>query len=133
LIVFFNRFGNAPIYKKSSSGSKTSFYFDMYYAAMYDLKYKNSFLQGSFQEVLRYATGGYSYIESYLLQTGQFDSRQLSYNNYIEVGTGLRFKPDLAYFPLFFIEPTYKVYMFGETKNSFQIKTGFQFIYRTIL
>jgi tetratricopeptide (TPR) repeat protein len=133
MLIYFNRIGDAKIYVGKNAKSKTSMYLDMYYAAMYDTKYQNSFLQISFWEAIRFHTGGYSYIESYLVQTGQFDSRRLDYNNYVELGTGLRFKFNLPIFPIIFIEPTYKVYYFGEIKNSFQIKAGFYFIYRTKL
>lgn len=133
MIVYFNRFGDARVFVSSKGSSRTSFYMDIYYAAMYDYKYKNAFLQGSLQQVLRFHTGGYSYIENYLLQTGQFDGRKLDYNNYFEVGTGLRFKPNVMFFPILFLEPTYKVYFFGERKNSFQIKAGFLFNFRTKL
>jgi tetratricopeptide (TPR) repeat protein len=131
MIVYFNRFGDAKSYVSSKSTSKISLYLDIYYAAMYDYKYKNAFLQGSMQQVLRFHTGGYSYVENYLFQLGQFDGRKLDYNNYFEVGTGLRFKPNLMVFPLLFVEPSYKVYFFGERKNSFQIKAGFIFNYKT--
>ncbi|MCX7877028.1 MAG: hypothetical protein N2510_00135 [Ignavibacteria bacterium] len=133
MIVYFNRFGEAKVYVSSKGSSRTSFYMDIYYAAMYDYKYKNAFLQGSLQQVLRFHTGGYSYIENYLLQTGQFDGRKLDYNNYFEVGTGLRFKPNVMFFPVLFLEPTYKLYFFGNRKNSFQIKAGFLFNFRTKL
>ena len=126
LLVYFNRLS-------TSGSSKTTFYIDMYYAAMYDLKYRNSFMQGSFYEVVRFNTGGYSYIENYLVQTAQFDSRRLSYNNYVEVGTGVRYHPNIEWFPTFFVEPTYKMYFFGETKNSFQLKGGFWFYFKTAL
>ncbi|MCC6865098.1 MAG: hypothetical protein IT280_02955 [Ignavibacteria bacterium] len=130
MLVYFNRFGNAKVYVESKSSSKTSFYFDIYYAAMYDYKYKNAFLQGMLQQVLRFHTGGYSYVENYIFESGQFDGRKLGYNNYFEIGTGIRFKPNLMVFPVIFIEPTYKVYFFGDSKNSFQLKAGFVFNYK---
>lgn len=133
MLVYFNRFGDAKVYVSSSSASKTSFYMDFYYAAMYDYKYKNAFLQGSLQQVLRFGTSGYGYVENYLLEAGQFDGRKLDYNNYFEVGTGLRFKPNVMVFPVLFVEPTYKVYFFGNKKNSFQVKAGFVFNFRTKL
>ncbi len=133
MLIYFNRLGEAKIYVNKGSASKTSMYIDMYYAVMYDYKYKNAFMQATFQEVLRFHTGGYSYIESYLIQYAQFDSRKLDYNNYVEVGTGLRYHPNIMYFPSIFIEPTYKAYFYGERKNSFQIKAGFQFIFKTPL
>lgn len=132
MLIYYNRFGDAKVYvSKNSSASKTSLYMDIYYALMYDYKYKNAFLQATMYQVIRFHTGGYSYIENYLVETAQFDSRRLDYNNYFEVGTGIRFKPNLPVFPVFFLEPTYKVYFYGDRKNSFQIKAGFWFILRT--
>ncbi len=133
MLVYFNRFGDAKVYVSSKSSSKTSMYLDIYYAAMYDYKYKNAFLQGMLQQVLRFHTGGYSYVENYLFESGQFDGRKLDYNNYFEVGTGIRFKPNVMTFPVLFLEPTYKVYFFGDKKNSFQIKAGFVFNFRAAL
>jgi hypothetical protein len=104
---------------------------DMYYAAMYDYKYKNSFLQMALQQVIRFHTGGYSYMENYLTETAQFDSRKLDFNNFLEVGTGIRFHPNIMYFPVFFVEPTYKFYFYGDRKSSFQIKAGFSFNFRS--
>ncbi|MEO8511925.1 MAG: hypothetical protein ABI543_00065 [Ignavibacteria bacterium] len=130
MLVYFNRLGDAKVYVGSKSASKTSMYLDIYYAAMYDYKYKNAFLQGMMQQVIRFHTGGYSYVENYLFESGQFDGRRLDYNNYFEIGTGIRFKPNVMVFPVFFLEPTYKVYFFGDKKNSFQIKAGFVFNYR---
>jgi hypothetical protein len=133
MLVYFNRFGDAKVYVASKSASKTSMYLDIYYAAMYDYKYKNAFLQGMLQQVLRFHTGGYSYVENYLFESGQFDGRRLDYNNYFELGTGIRFKPNVMVFPVIFLEPTYKVYFFGDKKNSFQIKAGFVFNFRSAL
>ncbi len=132
MLVYFNRFGDAKVYvAKGSSTSKTSLYLDIYYAAMYDYKYKNAFLQASLQEVLRFHTGGYSYVENYLVQYAQFDGRKLDYNNYFEVGAGIRFKPNVMVFPVIFLEPTFKTYFFGDRKGSFQIKAGFYFNFRS--
>jgi hypothetical protein len=133
MVIYFTRFGDPRVYVGSKSSARSSVYMDLYSAAMYDYKFKNTFLQGAFSEVLRVHTGGYSYLEPYLVQYGQFDSRRLDYNNYAEIGAGLRFHPDLMYFPLFFIEPTYKAYYYGSVKNSFQVKAGFQFIFKTPL
>lgn len=133
MLIYFNRLGNAKVYVNSNSPEKTSLYLNMYYAAMYDYKYKNAFLQVTFQEVLRFGIQGYSYMESYLVEYAQFDSRKLDYNNYVEVGTGLKYHPNIVYFPSLFIEPTYKAYFYGERKNSFQLKAGFEFIFKTPL
>jgi hypothetical protein len=139
MLVYFTRFGEGKVYVNKSSQSKTSLFLDMYYAIMYEYKYKNPFMQISFNEVLRFHTGGYSYIESYLVQNLQLDGRRLDYNNYLEVGTGIRFKPNVQLFPVFFIEPTYKLYFYKDPVTNirkdatFQIKAGFQFIFRTAL
>jgi tetratricopeptide (TPR) repeat protein len=133
MAVYFTRFGDAPVYVGSKSKNRSGVYMDIYTAGMYDYKFKNTFLQSSFQEVLRLNTGGYSYFEPYLVQYGQFDSRRLDYNNYAETGTGIRFRPDLMYFPVIFIEPTYKAYFYGTVKNTFQVKAGFYFIFKTPL
>lgn len=134
MLVYFNRFGEAkPYVTKGSGTSRTSLYLDIYYAAMYDYKYKNAYLQGAMQQVLRFHTGGYGYVENYLFQAAQFDGRKLDYNNYFEVGTGLRFKPNVPVFPVLFVEPSYKLYFFGDRKGSFQIKAGLTFNFRTKL
>jgi hypothetical protein len=51
MLVYFNRLGDAKIFNWQSS-SKTSLYLDMYYAAMYDLKYRNAFCIAAFEQVL---------------------------------------------------------------------------------
>jgi len=125
MLVYFYRFGE-PVFKRTkSSDPKTSLYLDIYYAAMYDYKYKNAFLQGILTQALRFSMKGYSYFENYLFEAGQFDGRKVDYNNYFEIGTGIRFKPNMLIGPVIFVEPTYKVYFFGDKKNSFQIKAGF--------
>ena len=125
MLVYFYRFGE-PVFKRTkSSDPKTSLYLDIYYAAMYDYKYKNAFLQGILTQALRFSMKGYSYFENYLFQSGQFDGRKVDYNNYFEIGTGVRFKPNMLVGPVIFVEPTYKIYFFGDKKNSFQLKAGF--------
>lgn len=139
MLVYFNRLGEGKIYVNKTSDSKTSLFIDLYYAMMYDYKYKNAFAQATFQEVARFHTGGYSYVESYLVQYAQFDSRKYDYNNYVEFGTGLRFKPNIPIFPILFIEPTAKIYFYKDVntgvikENTLQIKAGFEFIFRTPL
>lgn len=125
MLVYFYRFGE-PVFKRTkTTDPKTSMYLDIYYAAMYDYKYKNAFLQGILTQALRFSMKGYSYFENYLFQSGQFDGRKVDYNNYVEIGTGVRFKPNMLVGPVIFVEPTYKVYFYGDRKNSFQIKAGF--------
>lgn len=125
MLVYFYRFGE-PVFKRTkSTDPKTSMYLDIYYAAMYDYKYKNAFLQGILTQALRFSLKGYSYFENYLFESGQFDGRKVDYNNYFEIGTGVRFKPNMLVGPVIFVEPTYKVYFYGDRKNSFQLKAGF--------
>ncbi|KXK43509.1 MAG: hypothetical protein UZ05_CHB002002827 [Chlorobi bacterium OLB5] len=125
MLVYFYRFGE-PVFKRTkSTDPKTSLYLDIYYAAMYDYKYKNAFLQGILTQALRFSLKGYSYFENYLFESGQFDGRKVDYNNYFEIGTGVRFKPNMLVGPVIFVEPTYKVYFYGDRKNSFQLKAGF--------
>jgi hypothetical protein len=133
LLVYFNRIGDARVYVSSPSSSKTDFYLDMYYAALYDYKFQNAFGQIALQEVLRFHTGGYSYMESYLDQEVDIDSRKVFYNNYAQVGTGLRYHANIPVFPVIFIEPAYRTYFYGGMKNSFTFRAGFQFIFRTPL
>ena len=77
--------------------------------------------------------GGYSYIEPYLVQDLSADTRKVNYNNYGEVGTGLRFHANIPFFPVLFVQPTYRSYFYGGLKNSFTIQGGFEFIFRTPL
>jgi Tfp pilus assembly protein PilF len=127
------RLGDSPFYL-SRKGTKTeNFYFDIYSVELYDSKYKNLFAQLQMKEVLRYMTGGYSYLEFYLSQMAQADSRQLDYNNYGEVSIGVDFKPNLINFPTLFIEGTNRIifigqegkYFQGNLKSIFQFKAGF--------
>jgi len=135
LMVYFNRIGDARIYVSSSNSSKIDYYIDMYYAGLYDYMFRNAFGQIALQEVVRFHTGGYSYMESYLDQNVSVDSRKIDYNNYGEVGTGVRYHANIPFFPIIFVEPAYRVYLRGGTsmKNTFTVKAGFQFIFRTPL
>lgn len=126
-------FGEAPFYLSRRNMKTEYFYFDIYSVELYDSKYKNLFAQIQLREVLRYMTGGYSYLEFYLKQMAQADSRQLDYNNYGEVSIGMSFKPNLANFPALFIEGTNRInfigpegkYFEGDMKSIFQFKAGF--------
>lgn len=126
-------FGEAPFYLSRRNMRTEYFYFDIYSTELYDSKYKNLFAQIQLREVLRYMTGGYSYIEFYLKQMAQADSRQLDYNNYGEISIGMSFKPSLANFPALFVEGTNRItfigkdgkYFEGDLKNIFQFKAGF--------
>jgi Tfp pilus assembly protein PilF len=127
------RFGDSPFYLGRRNTKTENFYFDIYSTELYDSKYKNLFAQLQLKEVLRYMTGGYSYLEFYLSQTAQADSRQLDYNNYGEISIGLDFKPNLANFPAIFIEGTNRInfvdkngnYLQGDMKSIFLFKAGF--------
>ena len=114
-LVYGTSFGTGP------------FFVDVYGALSYDYKFKNSFFQAGLQEVFRNTIKGYSYLDFFLLQFLTVDSRRLDYNNLVEFGAGVRYKPNLQYFPSIFLMPTYKFYFFGTHKNSFQLKAGFSF------
>lgn len=133
-ILFMGTRLGEPAYYLGRKNFKTEyFYMDIYSAELYDSKFKNLFGQIQLKEVLRYMTGGYSYLEFYLSQSATGDSRQLDYNNYAEIGIGMDFKPNLVNFPALFIEATNKIYAIGSNgqffegplKNTFQIKAGF--------
>jgi Tfp pilus assembly protein PilF len=127
------RFGDSPFYFTRRNTKTENFYFDIYSTELYDSKYKNLFAQLQLKEVLRYMTGGYSYLEFYLSQMAQADSRQLDYNNYGEMSIGLCFKPNIINFPALFIEGTNRInfvdsngnYFKGVMKSIFQVKAGF--------
>lgn len=133
LLIYFNRIGDARIFVNNSNPNKVDFYLDMYYAGLYDYKFQNAFGQISLQEVVRFHTGGYSYMETYLDQNVEVDSRKVSYNNFAELGTGIRYHPNIPFFPVIFVEPAYRSYFYGGMKNTFTLKFGFQFIFRTPL
>jgi Tfp pilus assembly protein PilF len=132
ILYMGTRFGDSPFYLSRKTKTE-NFYFDIYSTELYDSKYKNLFAQLQLKEVLRYMTGGYSYLEFYLSQLVQADSRQLSYNNYGEASIGLSFKPNMMNFPALFIEGTNRInfvdekgsYFQGEMKSIFQFKAGF--------
>ena len=133
ILYMGTRVGEAPFYLDRKNFKTEYFYLDVYSAELYDSKYRNLFGQLQLKEVLRYMTGGYSYLEFYLCQTVLADSRQLDYNNYGEFGIGLDFKPNLLHFPALFVEGTNKLfiigpngqYFTGDLRNTFQIKAGF--------
>jgi hypothetical protein len=108
---------------------------------LYDYKFRNLFGLLLSKEVYRAMTGGYSYFEFYLTQLILADSRRLDYNNYGEIGIGVNFKPDLAKFPVIFLEATNKTFLIGPggqflqgtLRNTFQIKAGFLLNFNTKL
>jgi len=140
ILYMGTRFGESPFYLSRKTKTE-NFYFDIYSTELYDSKYKNLFAQLQLKEVLRYMTGGYSYLEFYLMQMVQADSRQLSYNNYGEASIGLSFKPNMMNFPALFIEGTNRInfvddkgnYFQGEMKSIFQFKAGFIINFNTAL
>lgn len=141
ILYMGTRFGDSPFYLSKRNTKVENFYFDIYSTELYDSKYKNLFAQLQLKEVLRYMTGGYSYLEFYLTQMAQADSRQLFYNNYGEASIGISFKPNMANFPAIFIEGTNRInfvdekgsYFQGEMKSIFQFKAGFIINFNTAL
>jgi hypothetical protein len=127
------RFGESQSYIGSNPESRSSIFMDLYSSLSYDYKFKNTFFQVGLQEVWRNNLAGYSFIDAYLLQYLTIDSRKLDYNNLVEVGPGVRYKPNLQYFPLIFVEWTYKHYLpiWGNHKTgTTQIKAGLSFSFR---
>jgi hypothetical protein len=135
------RLGNPLPYLSFQNTKKTYLYLDVYSSGLYDYKFRNLFGQFQLKEVLRYLTGGFSYFEFYLSQATLADSKQLDYNNYIEAGGGITFKPNSMNFPAIFLEATNKtffvdqsgIYFGGSMKNTFQVKAGFLINLKTIL
>jgi len=135
------RFGNPLPYLSQKNTKNSYLYLDVFSTGLYDYKFRNLFGQAQLKEVYRYLTGGFSYLEFYLSQMMLADSKQLDYNNYIEVGSGITFKPNLMNFPALFIETTNKTffvgpdgkYFNGSLKNTFQVKAGFLINLKTIL
>jgi hypothetical protein len=141
ILFMGTRFGNPLPYLSQKNTKNSYLYLDIFSTGLYDYKFRNLFGQVQLKEVLRYLTGGFSYLEFYFSQMTLADSKQLDYNNYIEVGSGITFKPNLMNFPALFIEATNKTffvgpngkYFDGTLKNTFQIKAGFLINLKTIL
>jgi Tfp pilus assembly protein PilF len=133
------RIGNPAFYLSRKNPKTDYFYADVFSSELYDYKFRNLFGQLQLKEVMRYMTGGYSFLEFYLSQVGYVDSKQLDYNNYGEFGVGLDFKPNLISFPVLFVEATNKIFFVGPNqqyfqgpfKNTFQIKAGFLINFNT--
>ncbi len=131
-IVYGTRFGSGLDYITANPQKKTGLFMDLYAVASYETKYDNSFLQVGLTQAFRNNIKGYSYIDFYTLQNLTLDSRRLDYNNDLEIGLGVRYKPNLIYFPQFFIEPTYKIYLIKDALGNkrpatFQVKIGLSF------
>ena len=135
------RIGNPAIYLGSEKSKSNNFYLDVFSMGLYDYKFRNLFGQLLTKEVFRAMSGGYSYFEFYLSQLVLADTKQLDYNNYGEIGIGVNFKPDLAKFPVIFLEATNKTFLLGpggqflqgKLRNTFQIKAGFLLNFNTKL
>jgi len=141
ILFMGTRLGEPPFYLSRKDFRTEYFYMDIYSAELYDSKFRNLFAQLQLKEVLRYMTGGYSYLEFYLCQQASADSRQLDYNNYGEFGIGMDFKPNMLNFPALFVEATNKIYIIGPAgqyfqgslRNTFQFKAGFIINFNTRL
>jgi hypothetical protein len=141
ILYMGTRIGNPLPYLNYNNSKKSYLYLDLFSTGLYDYKFRNLFGQVQLKEVFRYLTGGFSYLEFYMSQIAIADSKQLDYNNYIETGGGITFKPNLMNFPALFIEATNKSffvgpdgkYFDGPLKNTFQIKAGFLINLKTLL
>ena len=135
------RLGKASFYKFSKSSTTENFYFDIYGVGLYDYKFRNVFAMLQLKEVLRYLTGGYSYLEFYLKQEFSLDSEKKDYNNYGDLGAGIAFKPNLVNFPVLFAEAVSRNYLVDENgkylngnfKSIFQVRAGFLIYFNTKL
>lgn len=141
LVYMGTRIGSPSPYLSYKNANRIFLYSDIFSTGLYDYKFRNIFGQLQIKEVLRYLTGGFSYLEFYLTQMILADSKKLDYNNYIEAGGGITFKPSFINFPALFIEATNKTYFTGPQgnyfegpfKNTFQIKAGFLINLKTLL
>jgi tetratricopeptide (TPR) repeat protein len=136
------RLGQSTFYKDRKSNKTENFYFDVYASGLYDYKFRNVFVDVLTKEVLRYLTGGYSYFEFYLKQEFALDSKKLDYNNYIDLGAGIAFKPNILNFPVLFVEGLSRNYLIGtntndyfsgDLRNIFTVRAGFLIYYNTKL
>lgn len=135
------RLGTASFYKDRKSNKTENFYFDVYASGLYDYKFRNVFGDVLTKEVLRYLLGGYSYMEFYLKQEFALDTKKLDYNNYVDLGAGIAFKPNLNSFPVFFVEGLNRNFVVGSTgeyfsgdmRNIFTVRAGFLIYYNAKL
>jgi len=135
------RLGEASFYKDRKTNKTENFYFDIYSSGLYDYKFRNVFGDLLTKEVLRYLTGGYSYIEFYIKQEFALDTKKLDYNNYVDLGAGIAFKPNLTNFPVFFLEGLNRNFVIGSTgeyfsgdmKTIFTVRAGFLIYYNAKL
>jgi hypothetical protein len=135
------RLGQASFYKDRKTTKTENFYFDVYASGLYDYKFRNVFGNVLTKEVLRYLLGGYSYMEFYLKQEFALDTKKLDYNNYVDLGAGIAFKPNLYNFPVFFVEGLNRNFVIGSTgeyfsgdlNNIFTVRAGFLIYFNTKL
>lgn len=141
ILTLGKRLGTASFYKASRSQNTENFYYDIYASALYDYKFKNVFATLLNREALQFMLGGYSYMEFYLKQELAVDTKKLDYNNYLDLGVGLAFKPNIQSFPVLFVEGLYRNFLVGSTgeylqgdiKNIFTVRAGFLLYYNTKL
>jgi tetratricopeptide (TPR) repeat protein len=127
------RLGTASFYKDRKTSKTENFYLDIYGVGLYDYKFRNVFAMLQLKEVLRYLTGGYSFMEFYVKQEASLDSKNLFYNNYLDLGAGIAFKPNLVSFPTLFVEAVSRNFLVdesgkwlnGDFKSIFQVRGGF--------
>lgn len=135
------RLGTATFYKDRKTNKTENFYFDVYSSGLYDYKFRNVFGNLLTKEVLRFLMGGYSYMEFYLKQEFALDTEKKDYNNYVDLGAGITFKPNINHFPVFFVEGLNRNFVIGSTgeyfsgdlKNIFTVRAGFLLYYNTKL
>ncbi|MFA7360608.1 MAG: hypothetical protein WC139_06185 [Candidatus Kapaibacterium sp.] len=140
------RLGTAHFYKPTRSQNTESFYYDIYVSALYDYKFRNIFVNWQNKEALRFMLAGYSYFEFYLKQEIAADTKGLDYNNYLDFGAGVSFKPNIQSFPVLFVEGVYRnffvstdpntnkpVYFTGDMRSFFTVRAGFLLYYNTKL
>jgi len=134
-LLWGTRLGNSIDYVGKNPSKRSSIFMDIYAMASYDYKFKNGFGQLGMEQVWRNNITGFSILDFYLWEYGVADSRRLDYNNYVEAGPGIRYKPDLPYFPYIFVLGTYKYYFYkdpvtGQRRNSSQVKAGMTFFFK---
>jgi hypothetical protein len=143
ILAMGKRVGEATFYKDRKSNKTENFYFDVYAVGLYDHKFKNFFSMLQTKEVLRILFGGYSNMEFYAKQEFSIDSKQLDYNNYVDLGAGISFKPNIINFPVLFVEALSRNYIVGQgpdgdyfsgdMKSLFTVRVGFLIYYTTKL
>lgn len=130
-LMWGTRLGNSVDYIGKNPTKRNSIFMDIYALVSYDYKFKNGFGQLGMQQVWRNNITGFSILDFYLSEYGVADNRRLWYNNYVEVGPGIRYKPDLPYFPYIFAEYTYKYYFEpGGKRSTTQAKGGVTFFFK---